>query len=87
MAKETLIKSVFAEFDDIKYLIFHHILDFQWEIQILGWRAAGVKGGRSPAQRTLEASSPPTREPMAGCSAVVHPTMETRAAVWARAIG
>ena len=45
----------------------------------------GVKGGlrgyRSPAKRTLDAWNRAIRWPVAGCSGVVHPAMETSAAI------
>ena len=65
------------------------LLNFEWVMRGLGCRALGVKGGRSPAQRTLDAKSPAVRWSMAGCSAVVHPAMETRAAslAWRRRVG
>jgi hypothetical protein len=34
-------------------------LNFEWVVLAMSGRAAGVKGGRSPAQRTLDAGSLP----------------------------
>ena len=63
------------------------LLNFEWVMRDLGCRSFGVEGGRSPAQRTLEAKRPALRWSMAGCSAVGHPAMETSAAPWVRAVG
>jgi hypothetical protein len=39
------------------------LLNFQWvNVEVFGL-AAGVKGGRSPAQRTLDAGCQPSRSP------------------------
>src|SRR5262245_34493433 len=43
-------------------------------------RLVRVKGGRSPAQRTLEARQPALRWLMAGCGAFSHPAMKAKAA-------
>ena len=40
-----------------------------------------VKGGRSPAERTLDARDREIRWSMAGCGGLSHPAMEARAAV------
>jgi hypothetical protein len=40
-----------------------------------------VKGGRSPAERTLDTRDRAIRWCMAGCGALSHPAMETKAAV------
>ncbi len=35
------------------------LLNFKWVQSVVSWLAAGVKGGRSPAQRTLDAGCQP----------------------------
>jgi hypothetical protein len=35
------------------------LLNFEWVDELVFWRMGGVKGGRSPAQRTLEADRAP----------------------------
>ncbi len=59
------------------------LLNFEWVMMHddAGSPRPGVKGGRSPAQRTLDAWPRAIRWPMAGCSGVVHPAMETSAAI------
>ena len=62
-------------------MIFWPLLKFEWVRRRDGsiprqW----VKGGRSPAKRTLDALSREVRWHMAGCSAFVHSAMETKAA-------
>ena len=66
-----------------KYLssIIEPLLNFEWARRRDGSiPRQGVKGGRSPAKRTLDALSREIRWRMAGCSAFVHPAMETKAA-------
>jgi len=48
---------------------------------VKGNRRLRVKGGRSPAERTLDARDRELRLSMAGCGALSHPAMETLAAV------
>jgi len=36
-------------------------LNSEWVDSVVFWLAAGVKGGRSPAQRTLDAGCRPVR--------------------------
>ena len=57
------------------------LLNFEWARRRDGSiPRQRVKGGRSPAKRTLDALSREIRWRMAGCSAFVHPAMETKAA-------
>lgn len=56
------------------------LLNFEWvTVHEDGSPRPGVKGGRSPAQRTLDAWNRAIRWSMAGCGAVTHPAIETRA--------
>jgi hypothetical protein len=48
---------------------------------VMGCPRSRVKGGRSPAERTLEARDREVRWPMAGCGALSHPAMEAIADV------
>ena len=58
------------------------LLNFEWvTVHNEGSPRLGVKGGRSPAQRTLDAWNRAIRWAMAGCGAVTHPAIETRAAI------
>lgn len=58
------------------------LLNFEWVLVLDGGSPRpGVKGGRSPAKRTLDAGNRTIRWTVAGCSGVVHPAMETSAAV------
>ena len=57
------------------------LLNFEWVTWLAGCWFLGVKGGRSPAKRTLDAKKPGIRWFMAGCSALVHPAMKTNAAL------
>ena len=65
---------------------FSPLLNFEWVMlrEGTGSPRPGVKGGlrgyRSPAKRTLDAWNRAIRWPVAGCSGVVHPAMETSAA-------
>jgi class 3 adenylate cyclase len=65
-------------------MIFLPLLNFEWVmVRDAGSPRPGVKGGlrgyRSPAKRTLDAWNRAIRWPVAGCSGVVHPAMETSA--------
>ena len=58
------------------------LLNFEWvTVDCNGSPRPGVKGGRSPAQRTLDAWNWAIRWSMAGCGAVTHPAIETRAEI------
>ena len=58
------------------------LLNFEWvTVHDDGSPRPGVKGGRSPAQRTLDAWPRVIRWAMAGCGAVTHPAIETRAVI------
>ncbi len=60
--------------------LFGPLLNFEWvTVHEDGSPRPGVKGGRSPAQRTLDAWNRAIRWSMAGCGAVTHPAIETRA--------
>ena len=62
------------------------LLNFEWVTAVdeaiprLGVKG-GLQGFRSPAKRTLDAWNREIPWPMAGCSGVLHPAMETSAAV------
>lgn len=47
----------------------------------MGHPRSRVKGGRSPAERTLDAWDREVRWPVAGCGALLHPAMEAMAVV------
>ena len=47
---------------------------------VMGIPRPGVKGGRSPAERTLDPRDREIRWPRAGCGALSHPAMEAKAA-------
>ncbi|MFY9513832.1 MAG: hypothetical protein WAQ05_22955, partial [Rubrivivax sp.] len=47
--------------DAISDLTHMPLLKFQWVLGLRIWRLGGVKGGRSPAQRTLDADQAPIR--------------------------
>jgi len=51
-------------------------LKIEW---VMGNPRSWVKGGRSPAERTLDARSREIRWPVAGCGALSHPAMEAMA--------
>lgn len=53
-------------------------LKIEWVMEFPKLR---VKGGRSPAERTLDAQDREIRWPMAGCGALPHPAMETLAVI------
>ena len=53
-------------------------LKIEWVMEFPKLR---VKGGRSPAERTLGAQDRERRWPMAGCGALSHPAVETLATV------
>jgi hypothetical protein len=58
------------------------LLNFEWvTVHDDGSPRPGVKGGRSPAQRTLDAWNWAIRWSMAGCGAVTHPAIETQAVI------
>lgn len=61
-------------------------MNFEWVmVRDEGSPIPGVKGGlrgyRGPAKRTLDARNRAIRWLMAGCWGVVHPAMETSAAI------
>lgn len=67
--------------DTYVYSSMRPLLNFEWARRRDGSiPRQRVKGGRSPAKRTLDALSREIRWRMAGCSAFVHPAMETKAA-------
>ena len=66
--------------------IYEPLLNFEWVmVHDTGSPRPGVRGGlrgyRNPAKRTLDARNRAIRWPVAGCSGVVHPAMETNAAI------
>lgn len=65
---------------EVRPMLKEPLLNFEWvTVHEDGSPRPGVKGGRSPAQRTLDAWNRAIRWSMAGCGAVTHPAIETRA--------
>ena len=50
------------------------LLKFEWVTQGSIWRLVGVKGGRSPPQRTLDAEQAPVRFRRVECGMLSHST-------------
>ena len=50
------------------------LLNFEWVPERWFWRVDGVKGGRSPAQRTLDAGRTPIRCWKVECGMLSHST-------------
>ena len=56
----------------VGYFIFEPLLNFEWAESRVFWLLAGVKGRRSPAQRTLDAGQQPVRCRLGRCGTLTH---------------